>query len=90
MSCACLEALMSWKEIPGQKGRFKFIDAGYIYNLARSPSENGSFKPVLRAMKETPQGRLTLQTHWLAVRFCPVCGTEVEEWKEGKKDEART
>ncbi len=75
-TCAHLEFLSKPQPIPGTKREVRFIDSGHIVDM-----RTGEFtwQPILRGIKETPSGRLTLTSDWHPIKFCPVCGAAVEE-----------
>ena len=54
---------------------WRFLDSGNILNI---PTGAYRMAPVLRRLKETPSGRLTVQSDWLEVKFCPECGDRVK------------
>jgi len=81
--CKCLQFLMTFQDIPGKaKGQIKFVDSGLIVNFTKNPECEGISKPILRAMKEGKDGRLTWNHTWMPLKFCPVCGTAVYAWSE--------
>jgi len=73
--CPHLEFLSTPQFIPGTKREVRFLGSGYIFNF--STGEN-HWEPILRGMKDTPSGRITVTSDWMPVKFCPVCGVAVE------------
>ena len=75
-TCAHLEFLSKPQTIPGTKREVRFIDSGHIIDM-----QTGKFtwRPILRGMKETPSGRITITSDWHPINFCPVCGDPVGE-----------
>jgi hypothetical protein len=77
--CECIKFLTEYQAVPDKKGRYKFLDSGFIFNLQ---TQEEGFKPVLRGFKETPSGRLSVTGVWMPALYCPRCGEKVEAWAE--------
>lgn len=76
MTCEHISFLAKPQSIPGTKRQVKFLDYGYIVNMKTG---KGEFQPILRGLKETPSGRITVTSDWHPLLFCPVCGVKTNQ-----------
>ena len=74
--CPHMEFLSKPQTIPGTRREVQFLGSGYIFNMKTGGSQ---WRPILRGMKETPSGRITVTSDWHPISFCPVCGDPIVE-----------
>ena len=74
-ACGHIEALTKTGTVEGVKGKGVFLDTGYILTFSSGLER---MTPVLRFLRETAQGRLSVTRTWMEVKFCPLCGVPVE------------
>ena len=84
--CKCINELTKSRELSGQRGTYRFLDSGLIVDWT-NPEDSGSIRPILRALKEGKDGRLTVNSTWHPIKYCPNCGEAVPGWQEPEAPE---
>lgn len=82
-ACGHIEALTKTGTVEGVRGTGVFLDTGNVLNFASGLERQ---MPVLRFLRETKNGGLSVTSTWMEVKFCPMCGVPVE-YEEGQAND---
>ena len=75
--CSCMEILTQPRQVQGIKGMIQYIETGWLLAPA-DDFDDGRSAPILRGLRETPSGRLTVTEAWIQISYCPICGEKIE------------